>query len=358
MMNSKRLIDTFCEFVKIPSEVPNDIEFVSYMENLLKKEGATTKKDTFGNLIASFPAKNSNSSEFIAFSCHADTVKPGVGIEPVIENGIIRSKGDTILGADDKAGIAVVLEALRSASKRPPIEFIITRCEEIGTEGSSKLDYSLVRSKIAYVLDEEDIQELVIGAPTKFAFYVEYKGSSAHASEPENGVSAVIPAAKAISRLKLGRVDARSTANVGIFEGGEVTNGIPNTANIVAECRSTDHNRSLELADEMEKVFISSAKEHNVKIDIKKELKYYSFLLDENSKVVQIALKALAKNGINAKTKVITGGLDANNFNRNGISTATLGVGYRDIHTKDETLIIKDAELITKTVIDIMESLA
>lgn len=357
-MDSKRMIDIFCELVKIPSESPNDKEFVAYMEKLLKKEGAKTVKDAFGNLIATFPAKGSNSNEYVAFGCHADTVKPGVGIEPVIENGVIRSKGDTILGADDKAGIAVVLEAIRSASKRPPIEFIITRCEETGTEGSTKLDYSLIQSKMAYVIDEESIREIVVGAPTKFAFLVEYKGSSAHASEPENGVSAVVPAAKAISRLKLGRIDKGATANVGIFEGGEVTNGIPSSAKIVAECRSVDHERAIRMADEMEKVFLSSAEEHGVKVDLKKEIKYYAFHLPEDSKVVQVAIKALAKHGVNAETKVITGGLDANNFNKNGVQTATLGVGYKDIHTKNETVVIKDMETVTKAVIEIIESLS
>ena len=205
-MDKTRMIETFCELVKIPSVAPNDKEFIAYMEQLLQKEGAKTVKDTFGNLVASFAAKNSSSTEYVAFGCHADTVNPGINIEPVIDNGVIRSNGETILGADDKAGIAMVLEMLRSAKKHPPVEFILTRCEELGIEGSSKLDYSLIKSKMAYVLDHETVDEVVIGAPTKFAFYVDYKGDSAHASEPENGVSAVVPAAIAISKLTLGTI--------------------------------------------------------------------------------------------------------------------------------------------------------
>ncbi len=357
-MDTKRLVDTFCELVKIPSEAPNDKDFVAYMEKLLQKEGAKTVKDTFGNLIASFHAKNSNSTEYVAFGCHADTVNPGMNIEPVIDNGIIRSNGKTILGADDKAGIAIVIEMLRSAKKHPPIEFIITRCEELGIEGSSKLDYSLIKSKMAYVLDNEGIDGIVIGAPTKFAFYVNYKGESAHASEPENGVSAVVPAAIAISRLTLGRLDYESTANVGVFEGGDVVNGIPGSAKIIAECRSVNHEKAVKIADEMEKAFRQSAEEYKVKIDLKKEIKYYSFLLPEKTRVVQVAIEALDKNGIKAKTEVITAGLDANNFNRNGIQAAALGVGYKDIHTKEEHLAIKDMETVAQTVINIVEILA
>ena len=100
-MNRDRLISTFCEFVKIPSESPNDQEFIAHLEKFFKNEGGNTTLDSYGNLIVKFPAKNSNKTDYVGFSCHADTVKPGVGIEPVIENGIIKAKGDTILGADE-----------------------------------------------------------------------------------------------------------------------------------------------------------------------------------------------------------------------------------------------------------------
>jgi len=357
-MNSQRLVDSFCEFVRISSETPNDKEFVSYMEKLLVKEGAKTVKDKFGNLIAKFPALNSTKKESIAFGCHADTVKPGLGIEPVVKDGLITSKGETILGADDKAGIAEFLEAFRTAKKRPPIEFILTRCEEMATEGSFNMDYSLVDSKIGYILDEEGIDIVVVGAPTKFALYVEYSGVSAHASEPENGVSAIIPAAKAITMLKLGRIDHETTANVGIIEGGQVVNGIPDKVKLVAECRSCDHNKAVALSKEMERIFKLAADENNVKVDIKSEIKYYSFKISETHPVVKYAIDAMSKNGIKPITEVITGGLDANNFNRNGIVTATLGVGCRDIHTKEETAVVKDMETITKSLIDLIESLA
>ena len=357
-MNKERMIATFCDLVKIPSESPNDREFVSHLEKLFKKEGAQTRTDTYGNLVAKFPAKGSTNNEPVAFCCHADTVKPGAGITPIVENDIIRSNGNTILGADDKAGIAILFEMLKSSSKHPPIEIIITRCEEIGTEGSTNLDYSLVSSKIAYILDEENIDEIVVGAPTKFAFYVEYTGQSAHASEPENGVSAVKSASLAISRMKLGRVDHESTANVGMIDGGEVVNGIPGKAKVVAECRSCDRNKAVKIAEEMEAIFKAAAKETGTTVDVKKEIKYEAFLIPTDSKVVKIAVNALKKNGITAKTTVITGGLDANNFNAHGINAATLGVGYRDIHTTKEHLIIKDMETAAKSVIEIVESLA
>lgn len=357
-MDRQRLIDSFCEFVKIPSESPNDLAFVAHMEDLLKKEGARTVKDDFGNLIAKFPAINSNSSESVAFSCHADTVKPGVGIKPIIDGEIIKSDGTTILGADDKAGIAILVEMIKSAKKRPPVEIIITRCEEIGTEGSSNMNYKLVDSKFAYVLDEESINDIVIGAPTKFAFYVEYRGVAAHATEPENGASAILAVSKAVSRLRLGRLDHETTANVGMIEGGQVVNSIPEKAKIVAECRSCDHQKAVALAEEMKQIFNDVARESGVQVLIESGIKYYAFKLNEDAPVLRLALDALSKNGVKAEMKVITGGLDANNFNKNGISTATLGVGFREIHTKNEYVIIKDMEIMTKTLISLVEGLA
>jgi tripeptide aminopeptidase len=165
LMNTDRLVSTFCDLVKIPSETPDDREFISHLEKIFEKQGAKILKDDFGNLIAKFSAKDSSKKEPLAFCCHADTVKPGVGIEPVIdkEKGLISSKGNTILGADDKAGIAAILEMINSIKKAPPMEIIITRCEESGTLGSTNMDYKLIDSKIAYVLDEELVNEIIIG---------------------------------------------------------------------------------------------------------------------------------------------------------------------------------------------------
>jgi tripeptide aminopeptidase len=127
-INVDRLVNTFCELVKIPSESPNDQEFIAHVESLFKMMGGKTKKDDYGSLVAKFAAKNSKSTTAIAFVAHADTVSPGIGIEPVIADGKIKSKGDTILGADDKGAIAQMMEMIRTAEKHPPIEIIITRC--------------------------------------------------------------------------------------------------------------------------------------------------------------------------------------------------------------------------------------
>lgn len=358
-INVDRLIGTFCELVKVPSESPNDHDFISHAESLLTMMGGKTKKDSYGNLIAKFPAKNSKSTVSVAFVSHADTVKPGIGIEPVVEDGKIKSKGETILGGDDKIGIAETMEMIRTAEQHPPIEVILTRCEEIGSLGSLNLDYSLVDSKIAYVLDMESYEEVVVGGPTYVTFDVEYKGKPAHAGmAPEKGVSAILAASKAVCNLRLGKLDEETTANVGVFKGGEIRNGIPDYVKLLAECRCLKHEKALVLADEMEKIFKQASDEVGTQINVDRKTSMKAYLLDEKAQAVQLVLKMLQKYDVKPKVTIVRGGTDAAFFNEHGISTAVLGAGYRENHTCDEYVIIHEAVTMTKVMRDIVESLA
>ena len=362
MINTQRLIDNFCEFVKIPSVTPDDQKFIAHLENFFgKMEGAKTKTDSYGNLIVKFPAKNSSSNKTVGFCCHADTVKPGIGIKPIFdkEKGVMRSDGTTILGADDKAGIAIISEMLLCAKKHPPIEVIIVRCEETGTYGSTNLDYSLVDSKMAYVLDAEDIDIIVNGGPTYISLDVQYKGVPAHAGmAPEKGISSILAAAKAISKLRLGKLDDETTTNVGVIQGGEVRNGVPEHTKLMSECRSLNHEKALKIADEMEAIYRQSAKELGAEITIERNMALKAYFLPENSDVVRCAKAAFKKNDIDAKTMTIRGGTDATHLNSHGIPTAMIAAGYKDEHSCKETFVIKEAEILTKVLVDIVEGLA
>jgi tripeptide aminopeptidase len=360
-MDSKRLIDTFCEFVKIPSESPEDREFVAYMEELLKKEGAKTQKDEFGNLLAKFEAKNSNKKEPVLFCCHADTVKPGIGIEPVVDwdKGIIRSKGETILAADDKAGIAEVLEMIRTVDKRPPIEFLIVRCEEISPGGAENLDFKMISSKIGYVLDMDAPEEVVIGGPTYLVIKAKYKGKAAHAGMcPEQGISAIQTACLAISKLQLGRIDEGSTANVGIIKGGQNMNSIPEDVEISAECRSLDHKNANSICQNMIKIFQDAANATGAKLNIEVSSSLEAYSIPKDAPVVKLAVKAIEKNGLKADVKAIAGGTDATHLNHMGIQTAVLGIGAHQMHSTDEFALIDQMIATTKIISSIVEDLA
>ncbi len=358
-INTDRLVNTFCELVKIPSESSNEAQFIDYMDKFFKIEGAKTKKDAYGNLIARFASKNSNNKNILGFICHADTVKPGVGIRPIVESDKIRSHGDTILGADDKAGLAEVIEMLRTAQKHPPIEVILTKEEEIGSLGSVNLDYSLVASKMAVVLDMENIDELVVGGPTLIIMDVFFKGKPSHAGmAPEKGISSIYAASKAISQLRLGKLDEESTANVGVIQGGEIRNGVPEHTKVMAECRSLDHEKALKIADEMEATFKKAGKEVGAEVKIDRRIPLKAYKLDVNTDIVKFAQEALISNGIKVKTTIIRGGTDATHFNSHGIPTAVLGVGYREEHSCTEYVIISDMEAMTHAMVDLVEKLA
>lgn len=358
-VNVDRLINTFCELVKVPSESPDDQKFIAHAESLFKMMGGKTKKDAYGNLVAKFAAKNSKSTTPVAFACHADTVKPGIGIEPIVEDGKVKSKGKTILAGDDKMGIAEIMEMIRSAEKHPPLEVILTRCEEIGSLGASNMDYSMIEAKTAYVIDMDSCDDVVVGGPSYITFDVVYKGKPAHAGmAPEKGISSILAASKAVSRLKLGKLDEETTANVGVFQGGEIRNGIPETTKLLAECRCLKHEKALALADEMEKIFREASKEVGTEITIERKIALRAYLLDEKSQVVQLVVKALEKHDVKPNVKVVRGGTDATFFNAHGIATAVLGVGIRDAHSCQEHAIIKEVVTITNVIKDIVETLA
>lgn len=352
---SERMINQFLEMVKIDSESGNEERMINYLVDQFTKIGANAEKDNYGNLIAKLPAIGCKGKEPILLSCHADTVKPGVGIEPIILDGVIRSKGDTILAADDKAGIAEMLEALRTAEVRPPIEVAISRQEEVGLIGVKNLDFKKIAAKKGFLLDNDTLETIVIGGPSYFAIDVTVTGKSAHAGmEPEKGINAIQAASQSISKLKLGRLDEETTANVGVINGGIIRNGVPETVNFLAECRSLNHNKAEALADEMKKIIVEEVESYGAKVTVKIDNLCKAVSIPENSWTVLASKKALSKAGINATTTFITGFTDASIYNNHGIEMAVVGIGAKLEHSLDEHIYIDD---MNKALIMIVELL-
>ena len=351
----ERMIEQFMEMVRIDSESGNEGKMIDYLLKGFAKIGASVAKDSYGNMIAKLPAKGCENKEPVLLSCHADTVKPGVGIEPIIENGVIRSEGNTILGADDKAGIAEMLEALRIAEVRPPIEVAISRQEEVGLIGVKNLDYSKITAKKGFLLDNDTLDTIVIGGPSYFAIDATVIGKGAHAGmEPEKGINAIQAAANAIAALKLGRLDEETTANVGVINGGMIRNGVPESATFLAECRSLNHDKAKALADDMKKIILTEVESYGAKAEIKIENLCKAVEIPEDSWTVKAAKKALKKAGINATTTFITGFTDASIYNNHGIEMAVVGIGAQLEHSLDEHIFVDDME---KALIMIVELL-
>jgi len=341
-----RLVDTFCDMVRISSESGQEAQFIAYLKDLFSgRFGATCTTDGYGNLVAKIPAKGSTVKEPVLFGVHADTVKPGQDIEPVIENGIIRSKGETILGADDKAGIVEIFEAVRTAESRPPVEIVITREEETGLLGAKNLDRAKVRADMGFILDGDDLDTAVIGGPTYIALDVEITGRAAHAGmEPEKGISAIRVAAKAIAAMPEGRIDEETTANVGTIEGGLIRNGVPGKVTLRAECRSLNHDKCVRQAAVMQQAFEKAAAEMGAKADVKLTTEFRASQIPEDSPAVQAAKAAITAVGLDPKAQVITGGTDALVLNEKGIAAVVLGYGGQEAHATQEHIAITDME--------------
>ncbi|MCP5104428.1 MAG: M20/M25/M40 family metallo-hydrolase [bacterium] len=352
---SERMVNQFMEMVQIDSESGEEARYIDYLLKEFEKVGAEAVKDSYGNLIAKLPAKGCEGKDPILLSCHADTVKPGKGIKPVLKDGVIRSGGDTILAADDKAGIAEMLEALRTADIHPPLEIAVSRQEEVGLLGVKNLDFSQLTAKKGFLLDNDTLDTIVIGGPSYFAIDVDIKGRAAHAGmEPEKGINAILAASKAIAALKLGRLDHETTANVGVISGGMIRNGVPDSANFLAECRSLVHEKGQKLADEMEKIIREQVEAVGATVEIKIDNLCRAVDIPEDSWTVEVSKKALKKVGVDATTTFITGFTDASIYNNQDIEMAVVGIGAQLEHSCEEHIHISDMEKALAMVIEIL----
>jgi len=352
---SKRMIEQFLEMVHIDSESGNEARMMEYLLTACAELGGDAALDDYGNLIARFEARGTQCKKAVLLSCHADTVKPGVGIEPVIVDGVIRSKGDTILGADDKAGIAEIFEALREAEVMPPVELAVSRQEEIGLFGVKNMDYSRISARMGFLMDNDTLETIVIGGPSYFAIDVEVTGKAAHAGmEPEKGINAIQAASAAIVALRLGRLDHESTANVGVIEGGIIRNGVPDRATFLAECRSADHDKAVSLAEEMESTIREKVMEFGAEVEIRTDNLCRAVQISEEAECVRIAKEGLRHVGIEADCVFITGFTDASIYNNKGIEMAVVGIGAQNEHSTNECVAISDMEKAATALIEML----
>lgn len=370
MINADRLRDKFLELVKIDSVSKYEKQVSINLADTLKKMGAEIFFDNAGeacgsncgNLIAKF--KGNVDAEPIFFCGHMDTVGPGNNIKPVFENGIFKSDGTTVLGADDKSALAIILEILsvifENNLKHPPIDIIFTICEEIGLLGAKNIDLSLVDAKLGYILDSSDINGIVTKAPSANKLTIKVFGKAAHAgNSPENGINALSIASKAISELNLGRIDHETTCNLGVIKGGIATNIVPDLIEIKGEVRSHNEIKLDEVTQAIGQAFFKAREEFSTKIQIPE----IEFVVDqdfpktdiaEDSSVVLLAQKAAANLGRKLRITTSGGGADANVFCGNGIMPGVIGTGMKDVHTVNESIRLDDMLQTTQLMLEII----
>ncbi len=372
-VNQERLINEFMDLVQVDSETKFEAEIASVLKQKFKTLGievieddAKNKTDHQANNLICNLKGNIDNMDTIFFTAHMDTVTPGKNIKPSIENDYIVSDGTTILGADDKAGIAVLLETIRLLNennlKHGDIQFVITVGEESGLAGAKALDTSLLNAKFGYALDSNGpVGNIVVEAPYQSKISTKVYGKSAHAGvAPEKGVSAITVAAKAISKMNLGRIDDETTANIGYFQGGKETqtNVVCDYVEIVSEARSLKKDKLLKTVNEIQTAYESTAEKFGGRTEVVVEEIYPGFQYNKDDDVVRIAQNAAEKLGLPTDILKSGGGSDANIFNGYGIPTVNLSVGYEHIHTTKERIHVSNLVNLTKLVIQIINDTA
>ena len=356
-MVKDRMVNQFIEFVRIASESGNERVFLEHLRTVLESEfTGEISLDGYGNLLAKLPAKRNESRETLMFCCHSDTVPPGVGIEPVLRNGILHSRGNTVLGADDKSGIAELLEGVRLAKSHPNLELVFTRQEETGHIGAKRLELSSLKARYGFVLDGEDLTTIINGGPSNVFIIATLLGKAAHAGiEPESGISAIRIACAAISMVEEGWVTPRTTVNIGKIEGGRARNTVPDEVKITGECRSLDHRECMQRSQRIKELFERTAAEAGAEARVDLDLAYKAFNVSEDSNAVRIAREAVRSIGLSPKVEQSRGASDASTLNERSIECVALGTGVRAPHTTQESIAVEDMHSAARIVSHILE---
>ena len=355
----QRLVDTFLSLIKIDSESFNEKTIQEFLANRLKELGCKVYVDNAGkkynttakgNVMGFFPG--TTKSQPVVLSAHMDTVSPGKNIKPIVKKTRITSDGTTILGADDKAGIAIILEVLRTLKDQnhlyPPVEVVFTLTEESGMQGAKNLDYKKLKGREGLILDNEEVGELLVQGPAVNTIEVWVKGLAAHAGVcPEKGISALEVAAYALSQMKLGRIDKETVANFGVVQGGRVTNVVMDELYLKGEARSLNNAKLDKQTAHMKACFEKAVKHFTKKIDGKIRKPQVKFVavqrypavhVPKGHPMVKAVLTAGKKQGLDIRAVASGGGCDANILSGFGFTLPNLGVGCRNCHTPAETL--------------------
>src|SRR5688572_13080603 len=375
LINQERLKNLLIELIKIDSLSRKERDVALRLRHEMEELGAEVWIDdagekvggNTGNLIAQFRG-TAPAADPLLLSAHMDTVVPGEGIVPILDDDILHTDGRTVLGGDDKSGVAIICEVLRVIKEdRIPygnIDVVFTICEEAGLIGAKCLDVSRLRARTGLVLDSDSVGFLFTKAPAANRMEFRVHGLEAHAGVcPEKGVNAIKVAADGIAQMRLGRVDHETTANIGVIEGGMAVNIVPNSVILKGEARSHGQEKLDRQTEHMLRCLQDAAARYTLdlggsqfcaSVDAKIERDYDRMDVPDGAAIVQL-VRAAAKNlRVDIKTLATGGGCDANVLNQKGLEVANLSTGMREIHTVKEWLDLKDLNLSAQMVLEVV----
>ncbi len=375
MIDRQRLKNFLIELIKIDSLSRREYNVAMRLKRELEELGGSVFIDdagekvggNVGNVVAKFPGNNAHAQPLL-LSAHMDTVVPGEGIVPILDGDILRTNGKTVLGGDDKSGVAIICELLRVIRDHHlpcgPIDVVFTICEEAGLIGAKCLDIGQLRARTGLVLDSDSVGFLFTKAPAANRMEFRVHGLEAHAGVcPEKGINAIKVAAQGIAQMQLGRIDDETTANLGVIEGGMAVNIVPNQVILKGEARSHSSEKLKNQTEHMQRCLEEAAARHSIEIDGKRhqarveakiERDYDRMDVPESAPIVRLVHAAAKNLNLEVQTSATGGGCDANILNQKGLVVANLGTGMREIHTVNEWLDLKDLYLSAQMVLEII----
>ena len=353
------MLSLFLELAALPSPPGEERAVADRVLDYLHALGLEADEDdagarigsSIGNVLCRIGPTEGAVGTPLFLCAHLDTVPPEGPIEPVVgEDEVVRNAAGTILGADNKAAVAAMLEAaarlVEDGRAHAGVELLFTPMEEVGLRGAAAFDERRLAARVGYVYDHAGpVGEVILGAPYQRKLDVQFHGRAAHAGMyPEEGRSAIAAAARAIADLRLGRLDAETSANVGQIEGGTARNVVPEHCRFAAEARSHDERKLADIVQEMLETvtFAATLAECEVETQVEGSARGYRFRRDDGP--VRIAAAALERSGREASYVLSGGGADANVFNERGLRCVNLANGMTDIHTPDERIAVADLE--------------
>ena len=374
MINEDRLINEFINLTKFDSESFNELEIQKYVITRLKELGLDVFEDNSKNNYKKYSdSKNITNNVYarlkgdiegkgIILAAHLDTVSPGKNKKAIINNDRIESDHNTVLGADDLSAVASILEVLRVIKENKlshkDIEIIFFVAEEPFAKGSRHFDYSLLKSDMAFVFDlEGNINDVAISAPSIISFNIKIKGKASHAGfRPEDGINSLIIFNEALNEIKLGRVDDKTTLNIGLINGGSGVNIVPELIELKGEIRSLDNSIAINKLNELKSIFESKAKKYKGSIDFNYDIEFSAYEINRSDSIIKKYEDAISKINKKKINYIKTfGGSDNNNLNMNNIKGIVIGNGMRNVHSKDEYILIDDLKDTAKLILNLVE---
>ncbi len=366
MINRERLVNNFVDMVKVDSPSGKELEMAKWLVGYLKERGIEAVIDNAGekmggncgNIVAYI--KGQDSENPICFAAHMDQVMPCLGVNPIVEGNIVKTDETTTLGADDKGGIAAILEGLEAVlEEKVPhrdIYLLFTVSEEVGLLGAKNFNPENLPCKDVVILDAGGpTGTIAYKAPAQENIKVTFHGKKAHAGiAPEKGINAIVVASHAISNMHIGRIDELTTSNIGRIEGGGATNVVTDKVTFTAEIRSHIDEKLQEEIEHMKKCCEEAAVKFNTTCEFEHKNSYPSFELSKDSYVFKLSEEALRKAGVEPIPMIIGGGSDANIIANLGYRCAILSLGMHEVHTVNEYLNIDELYQAAQTVYNMM----